>query len=103
VSGAGFVLRARSVVLPLVAPVAGAGALLVFLTAFNELTVSALLWSGGAETVGVVVFNLGDSGLQPLAAAVSVASVGVMLAAMAALQAMAGRLPAGALPWSEPR
>ena len=32
--------------------------MLVFLMAFNELTVSALLWSSGAETVGVVLFSL---------------------------------------------
>ena len=42
-SGANLIFRLRTVILPLVAPAAAAGALLVFLTAFNELTVSALL------------------------------------------------------------
>jgi len=28
---------------------------MVFLVAFNELTVSALLWSSGTETLGVVL------------------------------------------------
>src|SRR5436190_2075339 len=52
-SGAHFARRLATVILPLVAPSALAGGMLVFLTAFNELTVSALLWSSGAEIVGV--------------------------------------------------
>jgi iron(III) transport system permease protein len=30
----------------------------VFLTAYNEVTVSALLWSTGTETIGTVIYNL---------------------------------------------
>lgn len=103
VAGAGFVMRVRTIVLPMLAPVAVAGAVLVFLTAFNELTVSALLWSQGSETIGVVIFNLEDSGLPTLAAAISVASIVVMLGAMLALQAISSRLPAGVLPWATER
>ncbi len=55
-AGADFSQRLRHIVLPLLAPAAFAGALLVFLTAVNELTVSALLWSAGKETLGVVIF-----------------------------------------------
>src|SRR5690606_21721513 len=61
-AGAGLGRRLRTIVLPLAAPAAAAGAILVFLTAVNELTVSALLWSAGTETLGVVIFNLEDSG-----------------------------------------
>ena len=57
ISGARFARRLTTVILPLVAPSAIAGGMLVFLTAFNELTVSALLWSSGSETVGVVLFS----------------------------------------------
>jgi iron(III) transport system permease protein len=96
-------MRVRTIVLPMLAPVAVAGAVLVFLTAFNELTVSALLWSQGSETIGVVIFNLEDSGLPTLAAAISVVSIVVMLAAMFALQAISSRLPAGVLPWATER
>jgi iron(III) transport system permease protein len=103
VAGADFVTRVRTIVLPMLAPVAVAGAVLVFLTAFNELTVSALLWSQGSETIGVVIFNLEDSGLPTLAAAISVTSVVVMLAAMLGLQAISSRLPAGVLPWASER
>ena len=61
--GAGFFMRLGTITAPLMGPVAAAGAILVFMTAFNELTVSALLWSAGNETLGVIVFNLDDGGL----------------------------------------
>lgn len=97
--GASLLTRLATVVVPLVAPAAAAGGLLVFLTAFNELTVSALLWSTGAETLGVVVFSLEQSGESTYAAAVAmltvVATVGLMLLA----SVFARRMPAGTLPW----
>ncbi len=98
--GARFIFRLRTVILPLMAPVAAAGAILVFLTALNELTVSALLWSAGAETLGVVVYALAEGGDSPLAAAVSIVSIGAVLALMGGASAMAHRLPAGVLPWA---
>jgi iron(III) transport system permease protein len=103
VAGAGFAMRAGTIFFPVLTPVALAGGLIVFLTAFNELTVSALLWSAGTETLGVVIFNLEDSGLPTLAAAVSVVSIAVMLTAMGMLQATSRRLPAGVLPWGDDR
>ena len=50
IAGAGLWRRLATVILPLAAPAVAAGAILVFLTALNELTVSALLWSSGNET-----------------------------------------------------
>lgn len=76
-----------------------AGAVLVFLTAFNELTLSALLWSSGVETVGVMVFSLQAEGNSPEAAALSVTSI-LLVSALALLLDRLGRgLPAGTLPW----
>ncbi|MEC5292892.1 MULTISPECIES: hypothetical protein [unclassified Aurantimonas] len=49
------------------------------MTAFNELTVSALLWSSGVETVGVMNFSLQYEGNSPAAAAVSTLSLAVVL------------------------
>jgi len=98
--GAGFWTRLRLVVLPLVAPTATAGAVLVFMTAFNELTVSALLWSVGAETLGVIVFNLDDGGYTVLASAVAVLCVLVIFLIMTAAQLLDRRLRVGVLPWS---
>jgi iron(III) transport system permease protein len=103
VAGANFTMRARSILLPILLPASIAGGLLVFLTAFNELTVSALLWSARTETIGVVIFNLEDSGQPTLAAAISIVSIIVMLFVLGLLQATAKRLPAGILPWSDTR
>ena len=99
--GARFLFRLRTVVLPAVLPMAVTGAILVFMTAFNELTVSALLWSSGTETLGVLVFNLDDGGYTVLAAAVAVLSVVAILGLMGAVQLLARRLPEGVVPWHD--
>ncbi|MDP2696873.1 iron ABC transporter permease [Thalassospira sp.] len=97
--GAGAGRRLRDILLPLAAPAAAAGALLVFLTAFNELTVSALLWSSGNETLGVLIFNLDDSGDTVMASAVAVLVVIVVIALMTVFQLASRRLPKGVVPW----
>ncbi|WP_209424451.1 iron ABC transporter permease [Pararhodobacter sp. SW119] len=97
--GARGLRRLFTIVLPLVAPAAGAGAILVFLGAFSELTVSALLWSRGNETLGVVIFSLYDEGRTTMAAAVSVWVLAVVLALAGAISLLARRLPEGVLPW----
>jgi iron(III) transport system permease protein len=101
VAGAGLLFRLRTIIFPLVAPAATAGALLVFLTAFNELTVSALLWSSGSETLGVVVFSFEQGGDSNYAAAIAVLTVLVTLALMLSTLLMAKRIPAGVLPWRD--
>jgi iron(III) transport system permease protein len=98
-TGARLGRRLRTVILPLVAPAAAAGALLVFLTAFNELTVSALLWSSGHETLGVVVFGLEQAGDTVLAAAVASVTVAATAALMVLASGFARWLPRGVLPW----
>ncbi|HEX2019412.1 MAG TPA: ABC transporter permease subunit, partial [Aurantimonas sp.] len=100
-SGAGYLFRLRTVVLPLLAPAAAAGAILTFMTSFNELTVSALLWSAGNETLGVVVFNLDDSGAKVLASAVAAVTVVAIVAIMGVTALAARRLPRGVLPWTD--
>lgn len=101
IAGAGLVRRLTSVILPLVAPAAAAGALLVFLTAFNELTVSALLWSSGSETLGVTVFSFQQGGDTPYAAALAVLTVIVSAALMLSTLLVAKQLPSGVLPWRD--
>lgn len=97
--GAKFGKRLLSVVFPLVAPLAAAGGILVYLTAVNELTVSALLWSAGSETLGVIVFALDEGGDTVRAAAVSVLSVAMIFAVMGGASLLGRRLPPGVLPW----
>ncbi|KZE33744.1 iron ABC transporter permease [Chelatococcus daeguensis] len=101
VAGAGLIRRLVTIILPLVAPAATAGALLVFLTAFNELTVSALLWSSGNETLGVVVFSFEQGGDSTYAAALAVLTVIVTLALMLSTLLFARKLPQGVLPWRD--
>lgn len=98
-AGAHLSQRLRHIVLPLLAPAAFAGALLVFLTAVNELTVSALLWSAGKETLGVVIFNLDESGNKVLASAISVMVVILVALVMLLLSALGRYLPKGVIPW----
>ncbi|SCC38009.1 iron(III) transport system permease protein [Kosakonia oryzendophytica] len=98
-AGANFSQRLLHIVLPLLAPAAFAGALLVFLTAVNELTVSALLWSAGKETLGVVIFNLDESGNKVLASAISVLVVALIAIVMLLLSALGRYFPKGVIPW----
>jgi iron(III) transport system permease protein len=99
--GSGFFMRLGTITAPLMGPVAAAGAILVFMTAFNELTVSALLWSAGNETLGVIVFNLDDGGYSVLASAVAVLVVIIVFLLMLLTQALSRILPPGVLPWSD--
>jgi iron(III) transport system permease protein len=99
--GARLFRRLVTVILPLVAPAAAAGALLIFLTAFNELTVSALLWSTGSETLGVVFFSFQQGGDSTYAAALGTLTVVVSVTLMLSTLLLAGRLPKGVLPWRD--
>ena len=84
---------------PLIAPAAGASVILVFLIACNELTVSALLWSAGTQTLGVAIYNMDDSGSANLASALSVLVVAMVVVLMLILELMAKHLPKGVIPW----
>jgi len=99
ITGARLLRRLRTIILPLVAPVAMAGGLLIFLTAFNELTVSALLWSSGAETLGVVVFSFQQGGDATYASALAVLTVAVTITLMLSTLLTTGKLAQGVLPW----
>ncbi|MGO8015314.1 ABC transporter permease [Rhizobium leguminosarum] len=98
-SGAGFFRRLADIILPLIAPAAGASVILVFLIACNELTISALLWSAGTQTLGVAIYNLDDSGSSDLASALSVLVVLMVVVLMLLLELLAKRLPKGVVPW----
>jgi iron(III) transport system permease protein len=97
--GAGPLRRLLRIHLPPLAPALAAGAILVSLTAVNEVTVSSLLYGPGTQTLGVLVFNLQESGQSPLAAAVSCLALLLSAALMALATLAARRLPAGTLPW----
>ncbi|TYR34841.1 iron ABC transporter permease [Mesorhizobium microcysteis] len=101
VTGAGLFMRMRTVIFPLVAPAAMAGGLLIFMTALSELTVSALLWSSGSETIGVVMFSFEQGGDSKYAAALSIITVSITFGLMLATNMFARHLPNGVLPWRD--
>ncbi len=101
VTGAGLPRRILSIFLPGILPAAAAGAILVVMTALNELTLSALLWSSGNETIGVMIFALQYEGNSTAAAAVAVLSTLLVLALAAIATLASRRLPRGTLPWVE--
>jgi len=99
VSGAGFWRRLWRIDMPLIAPAAASGAVLVMLTAWNEVTLSSILWTRGTETLGTVIFNYEDGGYSTLASAMSVISVLATLALMGLLHRLGRNLPPGIIPW----
>jgi len=101
VAGAGLMRRMRTIIFPLVAPATLAGGVLIFMTAFSELTVSALLWASGSETIGVVIFSFEQGGDSSYAAAISVLVVAVTFLLMLATNLFARHLPSGVLPWRD--
>jgi len=60
--GAGPLTAARTVVFPPLSTAAGTAALLVFVFAFHELTMSTILYGPGSETFAVVIMNSEDLG-----------------------------------------
>ncbi|MFP7494696.1 iron ABC transporter permease [Terribacillus saccharophilus] len=70
-NGANYFTRWRQIILPLILPGVLSGALLVFLTSLTELTVSSMLWSSGAETVGVIIFSFEQAGYSTYSTAFS--------------------------------
>ncbi len=101
IAGASLFRRLRTIVFPLVAPAAMAGGLLIFMTALSELTVSALLWSSGSETIGVIMFSFEQGGDSAYAAAMSAITVAITFTLMLGANLFAHLLPNGVLPWRD--
>lgn len=101
VAGAKLFTRLRTVIFPLIAPAAMAGGLLIFMTALSELTVSALLWSSGSETIGVIIFAFEQGGDSKYAAALSAIMVATTFLLMLTASLFEKKLPDGALPWRD--
>ncbi len=80
-SGAGTVTTLRTVIVPLLWPAVAAAWVLVFLFSFHELTMSALLYGPGSETLAVVILNLRQIGDVTVTAAMAVVLTGVVLVA----------------------
>ncbi len=90
VSGAGWLRTFRDVVVPLIRPGLINGWFLVFMPTLRELTISALLWSSRNETIGVMVFNLQESGDMVGAAALATVMMLFLVLANAATRGLSG-------------
>jgi len=97
--GTGPVRRLVRIMAPIALPSALAGGLLIFMSALNELTLSALLWSTGRETLGVMVFFLQNEGNSPAAAALATLVTGLVLAIAAMVDLVGRRFAPGVVPW----
>jgi iron(III) transport system permease protein len=84
-SGAGPLTTTRTVTLPLLRPAVGAAALVAFLFAFHELTMSSLLYGPGTRTLAVVILNLHQLGEVQTTAALAVLLTAAVLVASAPL------------------
>lgn len=90
-SGADALTAARTVILPLLWPSLAASAVLVFMFALHELTMSSLLYGPTSATLAVVVLNLQQLGDPTQTAALAV--LVTLLVALVSLP-LAGRLSA---------
>lgn len=69
----------KRILIPLITPGVLSGAMLVFLSALSELTVSALLYSSDSETIGVSILSFQQSGYSLYATAFSCVIIGLIL------------------------
>lgn len=90
-SGAGPAVTTATVTAPLLRPAVAAGALVAFLFAFHELTMSALLYGPGTETLAVVILNLNQLGDVRATAALAVALTALVLVVAGPLLWLGGR------------
>lgn len=99
IAGASLPRRIALIAGPGLLPAAVAGGLLIFMTAVNELTLSALLWSAGHETIGVQIFSMQYEGNSTGAAALSVMVLALVGGLVLLTDRLGSGLPPGTLPW----
>ncbi|HYG57655.1 MAG TPA: iron ABC transporter permease, partial [Symbiobacteriaceae bacterium] len=76
------------IVWPLIKPSMYATWFLVFIPSLTELTMSAILYSVGNETIGVMVFSFHQEGKAPVTAALSVVLVAMVFALNALMRSV---------------
>lgn len=99
VAGASWGRRMKDIIFPLIAPAAMASAILVFMSAINEIQTSIMLISASARTLGPMIIFLEDGGSATLAAAVGCLMVFGILAVMLVTSMCSRYLPERVLPW----
>jgi len=91
VSGASHLRAFAGVIIPLLRGSLVSSFFLVAAPTLSEVTLSALLWSVGNETIGTVVFNTQEEGKILRAAALAVALIIIVVMVNVAIQALESR------------
>ncbi len=99
ISGAGFLRRMKDIIWPIIAPVSIASAIIVFMSAINEIQTSILLISSSTRTIGPMIIFLEEGGASTLAAAVGCLMIFGILILMLLSVVFSRWLPKGVLPW----
>jgi iron(III) transport system permease protein len=92
VSGAGWVARFTRIYVPLLMPSLLAGFLTTVIIAFREISAAIFLYSQGSEVVSIAIFDLWSNGRYPEIAALGCVLVVLLLALVAVVQRIGGRL-----------
>jgi iron(III) transport system permease protein len=92
VSGAGWAARFTRIYVPLLMPSLLAGFLTTVIIAFREISAAIFLYSQGSEVVSIAIFDLWSNGRYPEIAALGCVLVALLLALVAVVQRVGGRL-----------
>jgi iron(III) transport system permease protein len=95
VSGAGWATRFRRIYVPLLMPSLLAGFLTTVIIAFREISAAIFLYSQGSEVVSIAIFDLWSNGQYPAIAALGCVLVVFLLALVALVQRLGGRVGLG--------
>ena len=92
VSGADWPTRFLRIYVPLLMPSLLAGFLTTVIIAFREISAAIFLYSQGSEVVSIAIFDLWSNGQYPAIAALGCVLVAFLLALVAIVQRLGGRL-----------
>jgi iron(III) transport system permease protein len=96
VSGADWTTRFMRIYVPLLMPSLMAAFLTTVIIAFREISAAIFLYSQGTEVVSVAIFDLWSNGQYPAIAALGCVLVALLLALVALVQKLGGRIGIGA-------
>jgi iron(III) transport system permease protein len=97
VSGAGWTERFIRIYLPLLMPSLLAAFLTTMIIAFREISAAIFLYSQGSEVVSIAIFDLWSNGQYPAIAALGCVLVAILLALVALVQRLGGRIGLGSM------
>ncbi len=91
-SGAGWATRFTRIYVPLLMPSLMAGFLTTVIIAFREISAAIFLYSQGSEVVSIAIFDLWQNGQYPAIAALGCVLVAFLIALVAIVQRVGGRV-----------